>query len=402
MYCKTTLGDYGGLKQREITIKPVASGFASPVDVVFSKDLIYLADQAGILYRVKLNGSFKPVLDLTSNMAKLKPAKFLARKGLNRGYDERGLLGIELHPEFPKVPLIYIYYSTPTKDKNFNHKSRLSVFRFTDINTVDPRSEQILLEIEQEAHSHNGGGLLFGPDGYLYLSLGDGLRRKYSSGERGHGQNTKTLKGSILRMDVSSSKIVAPKDNPLKAGVHPLLWVWGLRNPWRFSFDRQTGRCFVGNVGETKRESVYQVEGGDNCGWRIFEGSLLQDPQLARNYNIDLKKIKMPIFEYGHELGMSVIGGYIYRGRRSDLQGLYIFADASKMWPWHGFFKLPEGNFYALKETNKGWERVPLTVNNKPKQLITNISEDESGELWVLTKTKFGPVGKTGVLSKIV
>ncbi len=405
MYLRHNLGNYVGLQQTAITVKPLYRGFVSPVDMVFSK-YTYIADQAGQIIVVDPAGKQpqKIALDLAPIFAKLKPVSWRSKPGLSPKYDERGLLGIALHPDFPSNPRIYVYYSHPTSKKEFNHLSRLSVFKFDGWDNIRPDTEKVLLEIDQEAHSHNGGGMHFGPDGCLYLSLGDGLRRKYKKGEMGHAQNITTPKGSILRINVSNDTATAPPDNPLVKvrGANPFIWVYGLRNPWRFSFDRATNRCFVGNVGESKNESIYQVKHGDNCGWRIFEGSHLQDPLLLEKLGIHPHSITMPIFDYGPDLGRSVIGGFVYRGKRPDLQGLYIFADASITWPWRAFLQGPKGAIYALKETAKGWERASLKINGLPKQLITSVAEDNSGELYILTRSKFGVTGQTGVVSKLI
>jgi len=388
----------------QLNVKPLYTELTAPVDMVFSK-YTYIADQAGQIIAMNPETKVgKVALDLAPRLAKLTSNSWFGKPGLSKKYDERGLLGITLHPDFPQDPRIYVYYSHPKKNPGFDHTGRLSVFKFSDWGNIDLNSEKVLFEVDQEAQSHNGGGLHFGPDGYLYLSLGDGLRRKYEMGEMGHAQNVATPKGAILRIDVSDDTAVAPPDNPLVGypKAHPLIWVWGLRNPWRFSFDTR-GRCFVGNVGEHAKESVHIVNSGDNCGWRIYEGSKLQDPLLAKKLKIDTDTLNLPIFDYGPELGRCIAGGYVYRGNaRPDWRGLYIFADASTKWPWRAFFQGPNGAIYALKETAKKWERINLKINGLPKHMITSLAEDPSGELYILTRRKFGAVGKTGAIFKLV
>lgn len=396
MYFKTDLGDYSGLQPPEIAVESIAGGFTSPVDATFINDSIYLVDQIGVIYLLK-DGEKKPVLDLSKTLTKLP--HFVAGKGLNSFYDERGLLGMALHPEFPSNPSVYLYYSAPSTNKKYDHIGRLSQFQFTSLDKIDTGSENILLEVAQEKSSHNGGCVVFGPDGYLYLSLGDGGRNLFKTGKLGNSQNIRNPKGSILRMDVSDNKSTPVEDNPLISRGHPLIWVWGLRNPWRFSFD-SFDRCFVGDVGEHHREAIYQVEKGNNCGWNILEGSHLYEKQLAKD--IDTSRMTMPIFEYGPALGRCVIGGYLYEGSKPSLKNLYIFADASKIWPWRST-KPPQGRIYALKQTKDGWDRVALRIKGMPKDhLITSLARDPQNNIYLLTKKSFGPTGNTGLISRLV
>jgi len=373
------------------------TGLTSPVDMTFHGNDAYIADQIGKIY-LYTNDKLqkKPILDLSKTIDRLKFGFFL--RGLIPAYDERGLLGITLHPHFPKIPKIYVYYSTPTKwlkGFRFNHVGRLSEFQFLSKTKIDPKSEKVLLEINHEKASHNGGCLHFGPGGHLYLSMGDGGRYMHLLGNA-NAQDLSNPKGALLRMTVTPKGIV-PVGEPRK-GIHPLLWVWGLRNPWKFSFT-PTGQCLVGDVGESDWESLYLVSGGENCGWPIKEGSHSFDDGFKLDANDPNTQLTDPVYEYGPEKGRSIIGGYQYRGSRANLRGLYIFADASKTWP-HRFGFKPTGQLYALNMNN--WQEVPLQVFGMPEgRLITSLSADASGDLWVLTKETFGPTGNTGIIYKI-
>jgi len=198
-------------------------------------------------------------------------------------------------------------------------------------------------------------------------------------------------------MSIENNEVIVPQDNPLKAPLHPLLWAWGLRNPWRFSFDKATGSCIVGDVGESNSEAIYQVEAGSNCGWPITEGSL----PFSSKFKMAPGKLENPVFEYGPEMGRSVVGGYVYRGSRPELQGLYIFADSSKTWP-HRMGMKPTGQIYALRPGQGTWKQVSLKISGiPPGQLFTSLAENNSGELFLMSKQAFGPTGLTGTIYKL-
>ena len=395
---------------------PFAGGFATPVAARFHGDRIYVADQLGFVHGLwRGSRSFNPVLDLSTTFKKLKPARKGEKRGLDlEGYDERGLLGLELHPAFPADPRVFICYSAPAKGRKYNHLARLSQFEFVTPDLIDPRSEKVLLEVPEEAFTHNGGCLRFGPDGRLYWSLGDGGCCRDENGEKisgtwiGNGQDVSNKKGAILRMDVLDGRVEPPFDNPFAGHpkADPFIWAWGFRNPWRFSFDQVTGRCFAGSVGEDDWESVYEVLPGRNYGWRILEGSHPFVPELAVKLGINPAALERPIFEYHTStLGRSVIGGHVYRGRAMpELRGLYVFADSSKTW-WEDLEKgkKPDGSLHTLRELPNGtWSHQALFVENMPQHFVLSFAEDPTGELWVLTKSDLRPRGTTGVLSRLV
>jgi glucose/arabinose dehydrogenase len=239
------------------------------------------------------------------------------------GGGERGLLGLALHPDFPDDARAFLHYS----DRDGN--TVLAEFDVTDTSdpiAIDAGSERVLLQVEQPFANHNGGQLAFGPDGYLWFGLGDGG----SGGDPlGHGQNPSTLLGSLLRLDVSEpGRYAIPPDNPFAdgSGGAPEVYHWGLRNPWRFSFDRESGELFVADVGQNAFEEVnraFGIEGGGrNLEWSVREGDhCFSDPDCGP---VDLG----PWVEYGRDLGCSVTGGHVYRGEAiAALDGWYLFSD---------------------------------------------------------------------------
>ena len=235
---------------------------------------------------------------------------------------ERGLLGLVLHPAFPADPRAFVHYT------GLDGGTVLSVFTAAGEGpiSIDPASEHVLLEVAQPYANHNGGQLAFGPDGMLYLGLGDGG----SGGDpQGNGQNPATLLGSILRLDVSTPDAYAvPSDNPfIDGGGAPEVFVYGLRNPWRFSFDAETGQLWIADVGQSALEEIDRIDpsadAGANLGWNRMEGSAcFAEPGCSSD------GLVLPVAEYGRDLGCSVTGGYVSRSAAfADLYGWYVFGD---------------------------------------------------------------------------
>ncbi|MEZ4702063.1 MAG: PQQ-dependent sugar dehydrogenase [Rhodothermales bacterium] len=237
--------------------------------------------------------------------------------------NEEGLLGLAFHPDYATNGYFFVYYSTP-------NPRRSVIARYTvgaDPNVADPESERIIMEIGQPYGNHNGGQLLFGPDGYLYIGLGDG-------GDGGdpdeNARNPRTLLGSILRIDVNASTEAEPygipADNPFAghAEFRPEIFAYGVRNPWRMSFDPVTGWLWAGDVGQGRREEVNIIEKGNHYGWDLMEGTLDFEPDSS----VPPETLTPPIWEYGHDVGQSITGGHVYRGTRNpELVGRYIFGD---------------------------------------------------------------------------
>jgi len=252
---------------------------------------------------------------------------------------ETGLLGMAFHPGFPTDPRVFLSYTAQ------NLVSRISEFRSNDGGaTLDPGSERILMVINQPESNHNGGNVAFGPDGFLYIGLGDGGGANDQHGSIGNGQLMSTLLGKMLRVDVSAvSGYAIPPGNMFSAtnpqcgtsgtGAQecPEVYAAGFRNPWRWSFDRQSGQLWVGDVGQNALEEIDRVMPGGNYGWRCFEGTRATGFACGSSPNL-----MPPVAEYGRSEGRSVTGGYVYRGQAiPGLAGRYVFGDFVTGRIWH-------------------------------------------------------------------
>ena len=271
-----------------------------------------------------------------------------------------------LHPDFPSSGYLFVYYTAAEP-----RRSVLSRFTIDPKNSssADIRSELVLLEVAQPYSNHNGGQIVFGPDGYLYVGLGDGGG---GGDPRRNGQNRGTLLGSILRIDVStvgeSGVYTTPADNPLVGtnGARGEVWAYGLRNPWRFTFDRLTGYLWAADVGQNAREEVDVIRPGLNYGWNVMEGS---ECFARRGPTCNREGMKLPIVEYTHSDGCSITGGYVYRGSRiSALVGKYVYGDfcSGKIWAFY-------------HETGANVEIADTRLK------ISSFGEDASGEMYVVS-----------------
>jgi hypothetical protein len=293
-----------------IAARLVASGFRSPLDlqsVREDRERLYVVEQGGRV-RVVRNGQ-------------LQAAAFLDVSDRISTGGERGLLGLAFHPRFAQNRRFFVNYTNPAGD------THLAEFQASSGDAASAATERVLLRVAQPFSNHNGGGLAFGSDGYLYAGLGDGG----SGGDPlGNGQRLDTHLGKMLRIDVDAGAPYAvPADNPFRArsGALPEIWAFGLRNPYRFSFDRVTGELYVGDVGQNAVEEVDVAAaraGGQNYGWNVTEGSLCYNPRTG----CDKTGLTGPVLEYDHSQGCSVTGGVVYRGcRMPDLAGTYFFGD---------------------------------------------------------------------------
>jgi len=253
------------------------------------------------------------------------------RSRINSGPNEAGLLGIAFSPTFATDGRVYVSYTAPSSMSPVNLRSRLSRLRSTDGGlTAAPATEEILFAVDQPFENHNGGHIAFGPDGFLYFGLGDGG----SGGDPGNRAQNKTLPfGKLLRFDVSGATGYAiPSTNPFATGGGLReIYAWGLRNPWRFSFDAATQRLWLGDVGQDAFEEIDLIELGGNYGWRIREGNHCFNPATGCTST----GLKAPVAEYGRTEGISVTGGFAYRGTAIPaLLGQYLFADfgSGRMW----------------------------------------------------------------------
>ncbi|MCE9619862.1 MAG: PQQ-dependent sugar dehydrogenase [Planctomycetes bacterium] len=277
---------------------------------------LYVVEQAGRVLR----------LDLNNDQVKSGEVFADIRKEVNDRNNEEGLLSLCFDPKYADNGLLYLYY---TADKP--RRSVLSQFHASDDRkTINMDSEKIILQVDQPYSNHNGGTVLFGPDGMLYLSLGDGGA---ANDPHGNGQNLGTLLASIVRLDVShvskESPYAIPSDNPFLAtkGARKEIWAYGLRNVWRMSFDRESGVLWGGDVGQNQYEEIDVIVKGGNYGWNPREG-LHEFPGGKKGAFGD--QYIDPVHEYSHNDGLSVTGGYVYRGKKCpDLSGIYFFADYS-------------------------------------------------------------------------
>jgi glucose/arabinose dehydrogenase len=314
---------------------PVA--FAVPGD---GSNRLFICQKEGKVWIIQEDKTLPdPFLDVSDQMVKI-----------NAGYDERGLLGMAFHPNFKTNHQFYVYYSAPSNKQESDHKSIIAEYKVSasDPNKADLSTKRIVMEIEEPESNHNGGDLVFGPDGFLYIGLGDGGGGGDKHGTNGNGQDLGTWLGKILRIDVNGHPYAVPKDNPFVGtpGARPEIWAYGLRNPWRLSFDKQTKKLFAADVGQNKYEEVDIIEKGGNYGWRIKEG--------FHDFNVpaDGNKANLidPIYEYDHDVGISVIGGYVYHGKSlPELEGKYIYGDYN-------------GKIWSLTSSGGKWQNSDLPI----------------------------------------
>lgn len=295
-----------------IALEQVAEGLANPISIAVTPDgWLLVNEQGGRVVAVDAqSGATGVTLDITDRVGS--------------GGSEQGLLGLELHPEWPEQQRAFVHYTDRDGD------TVLSEFRVSDEPLpprLDPTTERVMLQVDQPFENHNGGQVAFGPDGYLYLGLGDGGA---GGDPLGHGQNTASLLGKILRLGVDAegdSPYAIPPDNPfVDGGGAPEIFLYGLRNPWRFSFDRESGQLWIGDVGQITIEEIDRIDpatqAGANLGWNPMEGSRCYVAGCSP------EGLTLPIAEYGHDAGCSVTGGYVYRGDAlPTLQGWYLFGD---------------------------------------------------------------------------
>lgn len=322
----------------------IASGLERPVDLQ--------ADGSGRLFLVEKLGH----IHIFQNGQLNVDTTFLnIEDRVNNSGNEMGLLGLAFHPNFAQNGFFYVNYTGEGGDTFLS--------RFTASgDSADPNSEVILLTVSQPFPNHNGGGLDFGPDGYLYAGLGDGG----AAGDPfGNGQSLDTLLGKILRIDVDSAQPYAiPPDNPFGDEI----WAYGLRNPWRISFDSATGDLYIGDVGQGQWEEIDLIPagsaGGQNFGWDHREGA----HEYAGGGPADMID---PIVEYSHsEGGCSVTGGYVYRGTLPEWNGIYFYGDYCT------------GIIWGLINVNGGWQEQLLFDTDI---LITSFGQDENGEVYILS-----------------
>ncbi len=344
-----------------IAFERIAGGFERPTFVTGA------GDGSGRLFVTEKRGTIRIVRD-----GQVAPQPFLdIRARIASSGNEQGLLGLAFHPAFAANGRFFVYYTAKEGGANTLAEYRVAP---ADPDRADPASGRVLFAIDDRYANHNGGMLAFGPDGYLYIALGDG-------GGAGDplraGQDLANPLGSILRIDVDAPPApglayAIPPENPFvgREGARPETWAYGLRNPWRFSFDRETGDLWIADVGQNAREEVNfepaGSPGGRNYGWSIMEGTICYRPAQG----CDRAGLTLPVFDYPHDDGCSVTGGYVYRGQAFPaLRGAYLLADYCT------------GSAWALR-----WQDTRLQVTRLADfpTGISSFGEDDAGELYIV------------------
>lgn len=352
----------GSDAQREVVqikLALVAKDFTQPTDLCFvptEPRVLVVLEKEGAMYAVNLDGTERNkllTLDVTTP-------------------SEMGLLGIAFHPKYAENGRLFLNFTTKKKGDDISRVQEFIVPRGASLLTAKPAPGKILYEVKQPYPNHNAGQLQFGPDGFLYVGWGDG---GYRDDPHGHGQDLKTALGSMLRIDVDGEEngkpYRIPKDNPFlgKAGVLPETWAYGLRNPWRYSFDEK-GRLIVADVGQDRFEEIHILKAGDNAGWNIREGRHCFEPREGCR----TEGIVEPIYEYPRDDGRSITGGYVYLGSvHPSLKGQYVFAD------------FLTGRFWAIplpEEVTPQTPMVKATALGQFSVLPSAFARDDKGELY--------------------
>ncbi|MEJ2880633.1 PQQ-dependent sugar dehydrogenase [Pedobacter sp. GR22-6] len=329
-----------------------------------SPSLLFVCEQEGRI-RIIENGKLLPgpFLDISKEIIK------------REGYEERGLLGLTFHPNYASNGKFYVFCSSPSSGvKGRDHISEIREYTVSKGNPklADATSKKLIISVDEPQSNHNGGDLKFGPDGFLYIALGDGGGQNDQHGQYGNAQDLSNLLGKIIRIDVNKTPYAIPADNPFvnSPGAKPEIYAYGFRNPWRFSFDSKTKALFTGDVGQDKYEEVDIVTKGGNYGWRAIEGLHVHRPSDPQP-----KDPIAPITEYPHTEGISITGGYVYRGKAvPKLAGKYVFADFM-------------GPVWSLtKSADNKWTRSKMSISKDAGEWhVYSFGEDLKGELYLLT-----------------
>ena len=417
----------------DVELEEVASGLTAPMAMVQppGDDRRFIVQQPGSIKILTPDGEVlgEPFLDITQKIMGLFPI-----------FDERGLLGLAFHPDFANNGKFYVAYTTylnphgdPGKYLWWDHTNVVAEYTVSDDDpdTANPYSERILTAIDWPQFNHNGHWIGFGADGMLYISSGDGgYANDWGIGHNvleGNGQDLLSLNGKILRIDVDGQsngmEYGIPDDNPFvgqEATTLPEIWAYGLRNPWRCSFDMGgDNQLFCGDVQQNSYEEVSIIEKGGNHGWRLMEATHCFDFEDPNNHpdDCDTSGMVMPILEYpnctavgarpagqrehvGADCeGISVTGGYVYRGSNADWDGKYIFGD------WSRTFATMNGQiFFATKGADGTWTKELANVTNMDGNVpfILAFAQDSDGEVYALTSVTLGPNGGLDKIYKIV
>jgi glucose/arabinose dehydrogenase len=414
-----------------VGLELVAEGLTAPVSLASPGDgsgRLFVVDQVGVIWVLTADGELldQPFLDIRDRMI-----------NVNAAYDERGLLGLAFSPDYEENGLFAVYYSAPLvggEPSGWDHTSQLSLFAVSEENenVADPDSELSILRVDEPQANHNGGEIAFGPDGYLYVALGDGgaandvglghVEDWYEENRGGNGQDVdQNLLGSILRIDPQEAGgYDVPQDNAFAAegssGL-PEVWAYGFRNPYRFSFDAGGEHMlFAADVGQNLWEEVDIVTSGGNYGWNVREGahcfspaSPNQPPETCPEEGPDGERLVEPIIEYENArlpngLGLAVVGGYVYRGEAlPSFEGRYVFGD------WSTSFGAGDGTLFAAapadgNEDTWSFQELEIVTNENGdlNAYLLGFGQDEERELYVLTSGRAGPSGNTGQVWRLV
>lgn len=406
--CDDDDDDSNATGDTSITLDLVAEGLVSPLAVMESPDnsgRLFIVDQGGQVYIIK-NGTrvSQPFLDISN--------KLITREGPQ---DERGLLGLAFHPAFQSNGRFFVFYSGPlsaTGPSGWDHTNYIAEYSVAaGADQANAASERILLSIDHPQSNHNAGMLAFGQDGYLYISVGDGggaddMGEGHVEG--GNGQDIEeNLLGSILRIDVDDTQDYGiPADNPFvgKEGFDEI-YAFGLRNPYRFSFDPD-GKLIAADAGQELYEEINVIEKGGNYGWNIKEGAHCFDPNNPNTSPTSCPSedafgnaLRDPVIEFKNSrsfsdgLGNVSIGGFVYRGDdEPDLDGKYIFGVLSES------SSAINGALFAADRSGSTWDSEKLTISNKTNnalgEFVLGFGQDQSGEVYVLTNTGAANSGK--------
>lgn len=342
-----------------IQLTAAAAGFHRPIYATHAGDgtgRLFVLEQSGKIWILEDDARMPvPFLDVSA---------LISPNALSQRYTEQGLLGLAFHPDYASSGAFFIYYTDLAGDTVV---ARYQVMPGQPY-LAEPSSGKIIFQLSQPYGNHNGGHIEFGPDGYLYIALGDGGA---ANDPLGAGQNRGMLLGSILRLDVDSAFPYAiPPDNPFvdDAAARDEIWAYGLRNVWRFSFDRATGDIYLADVGQNQWEEVNfqpaSSRGGENYGWNVYEANTIFAGGSAPNH-------VAPFFAYSHSLGCSVTGGDVYRGGTiAALQAAYLFGDycTGRIWA-------------SWRDSSLTWRTIELMKTN---MAISSFGEDEAGEVYVI------------------
>lgn len=405
-------------EEYSVGVELVAEGLTAPVALATPNDgtgRLFIVDQAGTIRIITADGELlpDPFLDLSGQIVTLRT-----------DYDERGVLGLAFHPDYANNGRFFVYYTAPLRadaPAGWDHTNVVAELNVSADNPdmADLGSLKTVLQIDQPQFNHDSGHITFGPDGYLYIPIGDGGgandKDEGHTPDLGNGQDLTNLHGSILRIDVNDDpgNYTIPADNPFAGDDSRAqeIFAYGFRNPYHISFDRGGDNAlFASDAGQDLYEEVSIVTAGGNYGWNIKEGTHCfdadnpeQPPEECASTGADGEALVDPIIEYGHDIGIVVVGGYVYRGSAlPDLEGYYIFGDYSAS------EEAPDGTLFWAEESDEGgmWEWGELHVagmeNERLGAHVLGIGQDENGELYVMTSQSSAPAGETGQVWRLV